>query len=175
MVNNIESYDVDFKESMEMFLKDEKFQSILNFYLWECPVEGTSEKAKDFSFYGIKGKNVAKLKTRMLDKATESLRNNYEACLVVSDVEPTLDKMDVVPSNEFCVFYAGKESVRKIFNHIRNAFAHGKFYVIQCSDIRIFVFENKDKGKIKARMALQESTLLNWINCVRNFNKQEQE
>ena len=174
MANNIESYDVNFKESVERFLKGENFQKILNFYLWDGPIKGSSTKGNDFAFYGIEKQTVINLKTQMLEKATLSLRDNFEPCARVCDVESKLENMNsVIPPNEFCVFLAGSESVRKIFTHIRNAFAHGWFHIIQYSDVRIYIFENNYQ-KRKAKMALRESTLLGWIDCVRGFNKPKQ-
>ena len=180
MVNNIGSYDVDFKESMEMFLKDEKFQSILNFYLWECPVKGTRAKGVHFETYGIiKNTDYKKLKGNMLKNTNPPLRKDYsfKACNkgeVDSEVKST--EKGILPPDEFCVFYKRKATVGALFTSIRNAFAHGSFYIKQYSGFTRYVLKDRDNGGfITGKMSLHEETLLNWINCVRNFNKQEQE
>lgn len=34
-----------------------------------------------------------------------------------------------------------------------------------------YILENRDKGKLKARMILKEETLIKWINMVESFTK----
>ena len=180
MANYNESYKDDFAESMAMYLEDEKFQSILNFYLWECPVKGTSAKGRDFETYGIiKNTDYKKLKGNMLKSTNPPLRKDYsfKACNkgeVDSEVKNT--EKEILPPDEFCVFYKRKASVGALFTSIRNAFAHGSFYIKQYSGFTTYVLKDRDNGGfITGQMALHEETLLNWTDCVREFNKSEQE
>ena len=176
MVNEIVSYDVDFKESMEMYMGNKQFQTILNFYLFEALGKEMSFKGKDFDYYGIKGRDLSILKEQMLGCATPSLRDNYLECSKMNEISIKLKQVEtVLPPNELSVLFIGSDaSVRRIFSYIRNAFAHGRFCIKQYSNKRIYILENIYHGSVNARMIFHEKTLLNWIDCVHNFNELKQ-
>ena len=62
-------------------ITDKKFQSILMFYLFECPTPATSVRSKTFSQLGWSGKSqFANLKKRLLKSSSASLRQHYYPC-----------------------------------------------------------------------------------------------
>lgn len=168
-------YVKDFSSSIP--LTNKKFQKILQFYLFECPVAGVSVKGVDFDAYGIRKKGFEKLKKKMFCKATPSFRNNYKACTSNRELSAYLEKCkNLSPPDEYCVFFKNKGTVMEsLYYSIRNAFAHGGFCIMQYSKERIYILQNNHNDTIKAEMALHEETLLSWIGCVRDFNKPKQE
>ena len=154
-------------------LSNSEFQKIIKFYLFECPVDGTSYRGEKFSEYGIAGvKAFATLKKLMFLTASISLKENYFPC----KKDELESKMQLVATidypNEFCVFLRNEEKtiMQSLFAAIRNAFAHGSFRVDSYKGERIYYFLNHN-GYDKARLVLKENTLLKWIDCVKNFNK----
>ncbi len=153
--------------------KDKKFQDIVNFYLFECPVENVSQRGKSFKKYGVVGKvKFSELKKQMLNCASKGLKNNYYPC----KKEELLKKYELVksigPVEEYCVFmkYDEKTVMQSLYSAIRNAIAHGSFscrsYAINGEKINMYFFLNYNKYK-KAEIVLREKTLLSWIELLR--------
>ncbi len=162
-------YDKQFDDDLS--LSNKNLQAILKFYLFECPVPNTSERGKTFSYYGInKSPAYSRLKKALLDSAATSLKSNYKPCK--KDELPVAFALveSLLPPNEYCVFlkYEEKNVLPSLFSAIRNAFAHGSFKVKSYSKARIYYLKNFD-GYLKAEIVLHESTLLKWINCIKNF------
>ena len=61
-------------------LTSRKFHRILDFYLFHCPVDGTSVRATTFEQQGWKGTLFSTLKREMLARASSSLKSNYYPC-----------------------------------------------------------------------------------------------
>lgn len=153
---------------------NKNFIEILDFYLFNCPVRRygkidnpagnpryintfpkVSVRGKTFAERGIEGQKLRTLRSKMrrspngkiYDKSlsnendilTESLRKG-EICLTLKN--ENISQVDAI-------FYA-----------IRNSLAHGSF----CIDKEFYYFESRNKGKLKARIRLKESTLLYWIS-----------
>lgn len=148
------------------------FQKILDFYLFRCPVEGTSFRSIGFEKYGWKGaKQFAYLKKALLKAANSDLASNYYPCKK-DELAVKFEKVSIVaPVDEYCVFLRNEEDtvMQSLFSAIRNAFAHGSFsvrtYTSQGNKVRVYFFSNYNKY-LKAEIVLQEATLLEWIKIV---------
>lgn len=147
-----------------------EFQSILQFFLFECPTPETSVRAKTFAQLGWKGcKQFSQLKKKMLAVATDSLKHNYYPCKKTELPEYFEKVKSVSPVDEYCVFleHDCKTVMQSLFSAIRNAFAHGSFGIENFSGTRVYFFANY-KDYLKAEIILQEDTLLKWIEIVKN-------
>ena len=155
----------------KIYLSNSNLQRILKFFLFECPVPGTSVRGKKFVDYGIEGKPAfSKLKKEMLASATTSLKDNYKPC-TKDELKAEFESVSkVVSPDEYCVFlkHDAKTVMQSLYSAIRNAFAHGSFCVKKYSGTRIYFMSNYD-NYLKAEIVLHEATLLGWINCIINF------
>ena len=148
------------------------FQEILNFYLFCCPVEGTSFRSIGFDRYGWKGSvQFAQLKKALLEAAGSDLASNYYPCKK-EELAGNFSKVaGIAPVNEYCVFLKNEENtvMQSLFSAIRNALAHGSFsireYTSEGKKTRVYFFLNYKNYK-KAEIVLQEATLLEWIRIV---------
>lgn len=149
-------------------LSNSNLQKIIQFYLIECPVEGKSFKGKNFQEYGYCGSPAfSKLKKKLLDVATKSLKSNYYPCKK-EELLGCFEKCETICyPDEYCVFLKSDEKsvVRSMFSAIRNALAHGSFNVKSYSKTRIYFFSNQKEYE-KARIILHETTLLSWISII---------
>lgn len=154
-----------FEDSIPLAAKN--FQKILSFYLFGCPVEGTSIRADTFAQRGWKGSQFSTLKACMLEVATPELKQRYFPC-VKCELDARfleMEKLDVL--DEYCVFLKRdqKKVMESLFSAIRNALAHGSFTRKRHRKTYVYFFANYD-GYLKAEIRLHEETLLNWINLV---------
>lgn len=160
-------YDRSYKSPKS--LSNSNLQKIVQFYLIECPVEGKSFKGKTFQEYGYCGSLAfSKLKTKLLDAATKSLKSNYYPCKK-EELLSYFEKCETIFSpDEYCVFLKSDEKsvVRSMFSAIRNALAHGSFNVKSYNKTRIYFFSNQKEYE-KARIILHETTLLSWISIIK--------
>jgi len=153
----------------QIVYSNKKFQKILDFYLFCCPVPGTSVRGKTFYDYGWSGSSdFGKLKKQMLEaSAFETLKGRYFPC-IKTDLEDRFNIVDSLEApQEYCVFlkYDEQRVMQSLYSAIRNAFAHGSFNVGTYKKVRIYYFENFD-GYMKAKIALHEETLLAWIDII---------
>ena len=163
----------------KLMLSNKNLQAILDFYLFRCPVSGTSFRGIAFEKYGWKGApQFAKLKREMMKCATASLSANYYPSKK-DELEANFTTVSTVtPVNEYCVFLKNEEStiMQSLFSAIRYAFAHGRFSVREYSfdgcKYRIYFLSNY-KNYLKAEIVLHEKTLLSWISLVESgYSKQ---
>ena len=123
-----------YKKTFEnkLLLNNRNLQKILDFYLFRCPVSGTSFRGTTFDKYGWSGAiQFAKLKREMMKSATQSLSSNYYPCKK-DELEACFNSVSTItPVNEYCVFLKNEENtvMQSLFSAIRNAFAHGSFSV----------------------------------------------
>ena len=156
----------------DLSISNKNLQKILKFYLFECPVPKKSVRGKKFSDYGIIGKSsFSKLKKKMFDSATLSLRKHYKPLDKSQLEQEFISALSITPPNEYCIFLKHDEStvMQSLFTAIRNAFAHGSFYVKKYGGVRIFFLSNFN-GYLKAEIVLHEETLLKWIECIKKFS-----
>lgn len=157
---------------------DKAFQKILGFYLFECPAEAVSVRAKSFRDYGWdKPYKYSQLQSR-LAKLNEESQIPFYRVSVESLYQTLLDQnqLDKIDMNKEIVIYTNVElSLATLFKSIRNSFAHGSFQKKTYKNEQYYVFENRkpqnikhDENEIRARIILKEKTLLSWIEIVKS-------
>ena len=157
------------------------FQSIIWFYLFECPVrtrkrkknklkvQGSSipqpkynyeyvrvcQRGKSFADRGLTGGNLNALRAAMKRVVSSETR--------VETVEEDVSSYSC--SGEHLIVHKNEDNISDtegLFYCIRNAFAHGSFEVIGDT----YYFENYSDGVLVGKGMLKESTLLMWKNLV---------
>ena len=152
-----------FKEGIP--LTSRKFHRILDFYLFHCPVDGTSARATTFEQQGWKGTLFSTLKREMLARASASLKSNYYPCTKAELEEKYVVVESLNSTDEYCVFlkHDSNRVMESLYSAIRNALAHGSFLMKKRRGTNMYFFANYD-GYLKAVIQLKEETLLNWIS-----------
>ena len=156
--------------SEEMFMEgipisSRKFHRILDFYLFHCPVEGTSVRATTFAQQGWRGTLFSTLKREMIANSSPTLKDNYFPCSK-AELEGKYDEVEKSNStDEYCVFlkHDSNRVMESLYSAIRNALVHGSFLMKKRKGINMYFFANYD-GYLKAMIQLREGTLLNWID-----------
>lgn len=139
---------------MKRLLRKKNFQTIIRFYLFECPVQYNNGKkvsamGKTFNERRLGNKALNTLKAAMCRCSRVSLSKSNGRLIVPEGYGEYLiikERSDISVVNGY--FYA-----------IRNAFAHGMFSL----DGEYYLIENWNKGELKAIGRLKEKTLLRWI------------
>ena len=176
------------KDNTIVPLYRKNFQRIILFYLFRCPVckyasvngsEGgkklektrkTSSLAKTLADYGIHGGGLVSLRKRMLF-AVSTKPIGYMSLETYSDSE-VFNKSTIILEkkyDEYILIVKNQSKLSQtdsIFYTIRNAFAHGSFFV----DDSWYYFENYHKSKYLGRIKVKEKTLLKWIELVENYS-----
>ncbi|MBQ6019587.1 MAG: hypothetical protein IJL26_05330 [Clostridia bacterium] len=100
---SVKTYSKTFSDKIA--ISNINLQKILKFYLFECPVPGTSVRGGKFQDFGISGSAAfSKLKKNMLDKASSSLRENYKPSKK-NELDINFLLMNSInPPDEYCVF-----------------------------------------------------------------------
>lgn len=153
---------------------NKKFIKILDFYLFNSPVRHygkitnptgnpryintfpkVSVRGKTFAERGIEGQKLRTLRSKMRRSPNGKI---YDKSL--SNENDIL--IESLRKGEICLTLKNDSisQVDAIFYAIRNSLAHGSF----CIDDDYYYFESRNKGKLKARIRLKESTLLYWIS-----------
>ena len=164
-------------------LDDANFQKIINFYLFNCPCEtekgsvrkGTkkyTKVSKRATTLRATGWTKGFLKTLFAAmKKTVSGHLEYHTFTEGTDVEIEANKVEMnsrfSDSHFEMLIMAERSDMNKtssVFYYIRNAFAHGSFSVVSDKSRRIYYLESAKNGVVKARIRLNEKTLLKWIN-----------
>ena len=178
------------KKTDNIPLSSKQFQSIVKGFVFECPCctrhpktiglnadkkkrkqlvyIPVSARAESFKDRGISGH----LLTTILAQIRKPLaRNNAYAAiqpsedLTIAANELILNSAQSDDMFEMMVFQkrADMPDAETIYYYIRNAFAHGSFEVINCRNDTIYLIESSKEGKPKARMRLNERTLLRYL------------
>ncbi len=155
----------ELKHRLPEFAEQSNYEKILQFYLFESPVEETSYRGKTFKDQGWKSQNLRTLKKQMLKVASPELSNNYFPCQK-AELEKCITGIQK-PQEEYCIFLNSIGAVTSVFKAIRNALAHGSFDVRNYDGEVVYFFANYNKY-YKAKIVLKEKTLLEWIKV---FNK----
>lgn len=154
----------------KIVLSNTNFQKILEFYLFQCPVDGTSQRGVTFKTHGWYGSTqFAQLKKRMLVAASDIFSSYYFPCTKEQLKEYYKNVERAGPLDEYCVFLKNQENtiLQSLFSAIRNAFAHGSFRVCSYNKTRVYFLANYNKY-LKAEIVLREDTLLSWIDIVKS-------
>ena len=168
------------------------FQSILDFYLFNCPSEiRTGNKGKGTLKYKkisqraitlrkqgwVKGKQNTLLSEM---KKTSSKQLEYYHCNTPEELSMHLLNMEKSIKLEdehfemiYLVQHTGMSKTSSIFYAIRNALAHGSFSVLNDKNGHaVYYFESSSMGTCKSRIRLREKTLMDWIKL---FNSSAEE
>lgn len=154
--------------------KDPNFESILNFFLWSCPVEKTAYLAKTFSDYGWCGGNRFKvLKQKLQSASSKEIPFKYPTLECLDEVLDDHGQKGKRSFREVIVVVNPGNEVEAILRSIRNAFAHGSFLVLkERNENDYFYFlESRDPKKgyeLRARIVLKSSTLKVWKDEIEN-------
>jgi len=152
-------------------IKDSFYGKILNFYLWQCPVEKTAYTAPTFKELGwSSGYQFKKLKKTIIN-----LPDSPIPYLVVdkSNLQNTLVEYKQFNSyvfEEVIIFTkTGEGEMVTLLRSIRNAFAHGSFMVRKkrSTNAYYYFFESRNpSGDLQARLILKSSTLVSMIKII---------
>jgi len=149
---------------------NDRLMRIVQFYVWETPVPNTSRKGKTFRELGWRGHGFLKLQAAMRD-CSALTNTNWVAC-ATKDIEVELEGKKRLTnfdcSFEFAIHTVkdGLNKTEALFYLIRNGFAHGGFRLCEFGGETFYVFESKDRSKLKGRAILREKTLLAWMQIV---------
>ncbi|MDY5277652.1 MAG: hypothetical protein SPH06_07300 [Erysipelotrichaceae bacterium] len=167
---------------------NKNFIKILDFYLFNSPVRHygkitnptgnpryintfpkVSVRGKTFAERGIKGQNLRTLRSAMRRSSDGKI---YDKTFIDENdiLQNSIDPIGQ-PKREICLTLKNDSisQVDAIFYAIRNSLAHGSFCI---DEEKYYYFESRNKGKLKARIRLKESTLLEWINlCKMNITQ----
>ena len=145
---------------------DENFQKIVQFYLFESPIEGASHRGRTFKDMGWSGSSRFKMLERWLKSTSGMSDSQWNILDSPSDVRKRSRK-DVAPNIQYIYSDQSKGRVQTFIYSIRNAFAHGSFDVLKNNDERYYFFENEYRGNLRSRMLLSETTLMEWIKIIK--------
>lgn len=163
-------------------LTNTTFQTILTAYLFECPVENVSQKAKHlnitFPQKGWGGNILNSLIAAMK-------RNMYSSNLEYKVVDSDKDVVSFYEEAERRISVDGKPyeilvyqkrgeylCTKSLFYSIRCALAHGDFSIEEdTSGNRVYLFRNFHKQKTTACLRLYEKTLCAWIDLLKTDAK----
>lgn len=159
---------------------NENFVKILDFYLFHCPSEITKKKgtAKIYTRVSKRAKTLRSqgwiegYANTLIACMKRNLKNPHQYCVCNSN-ENIAEKTEELESSctlsdkhfEMLVITERHDmnKASAIFYYIRNAFAHASFSVITVNNRNIYYFESKKDETVKARIRLNENTLLEWI------------
>lgn len=149
---------------------NERMKKILQFYLFNTPVEGVSVRGNTFKYLGWNKRQL----TPLLKKEIDFLSSNW-IITTVKEIETklkTLGQLEKVKFEEMAIHINNKNSnIDSFFYAVRCAIAHGSFSVRKHNGQAFYILENKDKGKLKARIVIKEDTLVHIIEIVSDASK----
>lgn len=147
-----------------------ELNEIVNFYLFNTPVDNVSVRGKTFKQLGWNKRRL----TPLLKKEIYFLSSNW-IITTIEDIETQIKskgQFEKVEFEEVAIHINNKNSnIDSFFYAIRCAIAHGSFAIRNHNNTTYYILENKDKGKIKSRMVIKEETLLDIIDIVSNSKK----
>lgn len=153
------------------------FQTILTAYLFECPVENVSQKAKHLNITFPQkgwGGNILNSLMAAMKRNVYSLNLEYEVVDSDKDVVSLYEEAERRMSAdgkpyEILVYQksGGYLCTKSLFYSIRCALAHGDFSIEEdTSGERVYLFRNFNKQTTKACLRLYERTLFAWIDLL---------
>lgn len=157
----------------EYTLSESEYYKIYSFYVTYSLCKNQSAKKRTFSDYGWKDKNIQDIE---LANTLKRVINLYEECFVFTENDELAEKFNLLSLNdglitdlsfERCVIGKTWENnvYLKLFYHIRNGFAHGKYCLRLSEDnIKMVIIQDNDKYNVTGRIVIRLSTLLNFIN-----------
>ena len=148
---------------------DNVFHSIINSFVFHCPsaMVTSKKKAKVKTYESVSVRECAfrskGITGTLLTTITAQIKRTVKSGFYhkIENSETVEDVFDKDTSKEKIVFLGNSQmsDAEVVFYYIRNAFAHGDFEVLPGTE-RVYKLESKKKNTIKAKMILEESTVL---------------
>ena len=154
-------------------IHNKEFEEILQFFLYECPVQykdgrPVSARAITFEMAGVTDTKLTALGRRL--KRLPSVKNHF--CEVKNNVDFVTYEKEIKERQkganhiEFmcCVPNSELGQTRSIFYSLRNALAHGSFSIVTGTNgLNYYYLEAAKSDKLKFRACLSGKTLKKWI------------
>lgn len=139
-----------------------EFQRILQFFLFETPVDGVSCRGKTFKEIGWSGSSRFQMLERLLKESTKIESDNW----IFTEIDK-IQQLNLIKRTDvqYVVSTHERGKVQSMIYAIRNALAHGSFSRI---DNELYLFENNYHGKLKAKILISEVSLLEWIKIIQS-------
>jgi hypothetical protein len=160
---------------------DHDLFKIVVFFVFHSPCKNLSAMGKSLSEYGwnTPWRNPYYLNKQLRQAAsTYELLYSAESYDKMSDALEKADLNDKFPSDlsreRICIYDKQKNQFLSVFFHIRNAFAHCRLNMVDVDGECVFILEDvvsikkSEQVKVSARMILRKSTLLKWIDLIKN-------
>lgn len=176
-------WTLDLKENLPFEKKE--FWEIIDFFLWQCPVEYVSKRTKNISelnkdihsVVAILKKEIPVLKSRWKTISSTELENFLKSQNVFSEIKDTV--CFAYHTNYIKNESNSKSPIRTktkgFFYCIRCAFAHGDFSVRIFNGKTYYQLQNSvvKEGKlvVKGQILLEENMLLKIRDIVTNWKK----
>lgn len=151
-------------------------REIVQFYVWETPVGGTSQKAVTFERLGITGARYKTLQAGMRKSSGFPAVDGHDWIAATSNsIGGELEKLDRLESYDCSFEFAihtvkdGFGKTQALFYFIRNALAHGGFDIVKFKREKYYALENRRGTDLKGRAILKESTLLDWARLLKKL------
>ena len=153
------------KKYTSAIVYDENFQDIVQFYLFESPIDGVSHRGKVFKDYGWYGSSRFQMLERLLKAAAGVNDDQWNILETQSEVRSEVKKEKF--DRQFVYSDQSKGRVLTFIYSIRNAFAHGAFDFVDIDGKRHYLLENEYGGNLRSAMLLSEDTLMAWIKIIK--------
>lgn len=179
------------------FYEDTDYLRIIGFFMIHAFRQNRSSKGKTIMDYGWPKdvwKNTASvsLKDELLYVADLHMRNpvcdavtrepvseeNFVVCQSLENMSDACHRAGIQKDftrtrseNRIAVYNSEKNMILSVFDHIRNALAHGRFtiytdgFIAFESGMKVKV-DNKDMFDVRARMMLKKETIMRWIAII---------
>ena len=154
---------------------------LLDFFVFESPVEGLSSRRKTIQDYGW---NNPWGRPTYLNKQLKDASNNrflYYSASNLNLMEEALNRAGLLADDnslelEIACFYNNKKNqTLSCFYHLRNSICHGRFAIIPDKNEQLWIacedrsgegVKNRSGKKLSARMLLKISTLEDWKTLI---------
>lgn len=159
-------------------LDGEPLMELYRFYVLHCPCEGSSYQGRAFDSYGWSGSITRNGLGQLLDGVSAEGRGPFY--LPKEYRGAGLDKLfaqanlhdgklsDTVTERAAIAGTRDSSAYLRLFRHIRNCLAHGRFVAVRGSEDGpiSLVMEDCNRQSVTARMVLRLNTLLGWAETV---------
>ena len=162
---------------------DEDFAKIIDFFQFHAPVTGQSARCKTLQEYGW---DSPWKKPYWLNKQLKRVASNHDLLFTAESqgrMDANLEKANLSESfpsdmlrERICVANNKKNQFMSVFYHIRDSFAHGRFFITEVEKQKIIVMEDvAPRGSpliVTGRMIIKKQTLLKWIEIINGGEKE---
>ena len=176
-----ETYQEKIQKPKHIDLENKNFRKIYQFYVIDGPSFSDEKKPQNlisvkgvsFKEYGWEGGIKFKQLKERIVKVNADREIEFQT-YQEKDLKSQADKRYL--PEEYCVFNPRNYKINSLLYYIRNALAHGEFYLIDYSQrngnksekVRMYFLRNHKNDLLKAEMALSEQTLLKWIEIIKS-------